>query len=83
MKQLDYYYINRTPDNAVRGNLRQAPASAAQTQATTGQAPANAGQEPASAGQTSASRQPKVAAFARRWAGLVQTRRNDYVLKFD
>ena len=29
------------------------------------------------------SRQPKVAAFARRWAGLVLTRRNDYVLKFD
>jgi hypothetical protein len=27
--------------------------------------------------------QPKVAAFARRWAGLVLTRRNDYVLKFD
>ena len=25
----------------------------------------------------------KVAAFARRWAGLVLTRRNDYVLKFD
>jgi hypothetical protein len=40
-------------------------------------------QEPASAGQTSASRQPKVAAFARRWAGLVLIRRNDYVLKFD
>jgi hypothetical protein len=25
----------------------------------------------------------KVAAFARRWAGLVLTRHNDYVLKFD
>ena len=25
----------------------------------------------------------KVAAFARRWAGLVLARRNDYVLKFD
>jgi hypothetical protein len=25
----------------------------------------------------------KVAAFARRWAGLVLTRREDYVLKFD
>ena len=25
----------------------------------------------------------KVAAFARRWAGLVLTRRDDYVLKFD
>jgi hypothetical protein len=25
----------------------------------------------------------KVAAFARRWAGLALTRRNDYVLKFD
>ena len=64
MVQLDYYDINRTPDNGVRGKLRQAPASARQAQATTKQAPANAGQEPASAGQTSASRQPKVAAFA-------------------
>ena len=45
--------------------------------------PSPAGQEPASAGQTSTSRQPKVAAFARRWAGLVLTRHNDYVLKFD
>jgi hypothetical protein len=83
MIQLDYYNINRAPDNAVRGKLRQAPASAGQAPATTGQAPPNAGQEPASAGQTSAGRQPKVAAFARRWAGLVLTRRNDYVLKFD
>jgi hypothetical protein len=77
------YDTNRTPGNAVRGKLRQSPASARQAQATTGQAPANAGQEPVSAGQTWASRQPKVAAFARRWAGLVLTRRNDYVLKFD
>ena len=83
MIQLDYYDINRTPANAVQGKLRQAPASVRQAPASTGQAPTNAGPEPASPGQTSASRQPKVAAFARRWAGLVLTRRNDYVLKFD
>jgi hypothetical protein len=45
--------------------------------------PANAEQEQASPGHTPARRQPKVSAFARRWAGLVLTRRNDYVLKFD
>ena len=38
--------------------------------------------EPAAVGGAGC-RQPKVAAFARRWAGLVLTRRNDYVLKFD
>ena len=83
MIQLDYYDINRTPANAVQGKLRQAPASVRQAPASTGQAPTNAGPEPASPGQTSASRQPKVAAFAHHWAGLVLTHHNDYVLKFD
>jgi hypothetical protein len=64
MVQLDYYGINRTPDNAMQGKLRQAPASARQSQ-----------------GQL-ASREPKVAAFAHRWARLVLNRHNDYVLKF-